>query len=139
MEEQSIWKGTPSQVTNLSTFIVCGLTCFLIVPVFIACWRWLVTRCTVYEITTERILFTRGVLSKHTDTLELYRVKDIRVEQPFFLRLFGLCNVVLHTSDHTTPIFVLPAVETKAGLQDVLRKHVELRRDVKRVREVDFE
>jgi len=47
--------------------------------------------------------------------------------------------VVLHTSDHTTPIFVLPAVATGAGLPDILRKHVELRRDVKRVREIDFE
>ncbi|HRI89463.1 MAG TPA: PH domain-containing protein [Candidatus Hydrogenedentes bacterium] len=139
MAETSVWKGSPSQVVNLGVFVLCGLTFFLVVPIFIALWYWLKTRSDVYEITTERILHSVGVFSRKTDTLELYRVKDIRVDQPFFLRLFKLCNIEMHTSDHTNPIFVLPAMSFAEGLQDHLRVNVEKRRDEKRVREVDFD
>ena len=139
MTEQSVWKGSPSQVKNLGAFVLCGFTFFLVIPLLVALWRWLVTRSDTYELTTERILHSFGVFSRDTDTLELYRVKDIRLEQPFLLRIFALCNIILHTSDHTNPIFVLPAMPFAAGLQDLLRTHVERRRDEKRVREVDFE
>ncbi len=139
MAEQSVWKGSPSQVVNLGVYVLCGLTFFLIIPIFIALWYWIKTRSDVYELTSERILHSVGVFSRKTDTLELYRVKDIRVDQPFFLRIFKLCNIELHTSDHTTPIFLLPAMPFASGIQDQLRIHVETRRDEKRVREVDFE
>ena len=139
MAEQSVWKGPPSQVVNLSVFALCGLTFFLVVPLFIALWHWIKTRSDVYELTTERILHSVGVFSRSTDTLELYRVKDITVEQPFVLRLFTLCNIAIHTSDHTNPVFVMPAMPFAAGLQDQLRALVEKRRDEKRVREVDFQ
>ncbi|MDZ4861622.1 MAG: PH domain-containing protein [Candidatus Hydrogenedentes bacterium] len=138
MAEQSVWKGSPSQIVNLGIFVVCGLTFFLVVPIFIAFWYWLKTRSDVYEMTTERILHSTGVFSRNTDTLELYRVKDIHVDQPLFLRIFKRCNILLNTSDHTTPIFVLPAMPFGAGIQDHLRTHVEKRRDEKRVREVDL-
>ena len=152
---QSTLKPDEPQITNFRVFLVCGLTFFLVVaissalwhglafllvvPIFIALWRWIKTRCIVYELTSERLLLTAGVLSKSTDTLELYRVKDIRIEQPFFLRLFGLCNILLHTSDNTTPLVVLPAMPARADLQDLIRNNVERCRVAKGVREVDFD
>jgi hypothetical protein len=38
-EEQVVWSGTPSQITNLSAFIWCGLFSWLIVPIIIALYR----------------------------------------------------------------------------------------------------
>lgn len=134
-----MWKGSPSQLTNIGVYLLCLLTCFLVVPLFIALWWWIKTKCRVYELTTQRLLFTTGVFSKDSDTLELYRVKDIHREQPFWYRVFGLCNITLHTSDNTNPLVVLTAVPANAELQDLIRKYVELRRDVKGVKEVDFD
>src|SRR5262245_37499072 len=92
--EKTLWQGHPSHVTNFWTYVLCGLTFWLIVPIFIALWKWLEMRCFVYELTTERLKHTSGVFSKRLDELELYRVKDIAIEQPFALRLFSLANII---------------------------------------------
>ncbi|MCC6796248.1 MAG: PH domain-containing protein [Candidatus Hydrogenedentes bacterium] len=139
MNEQSVWKGHPSHLVNLGLYVLCILLCFLIVPLFVAFWVWLKTRSNVYQVTTERVLRTVGIFSRVTDTLELYRVKDLRVDQPLSLRIFGLCTIVLLTSDHTNSVFTVPAVKFNLGLQDKIRALVEQRRDVKHVREIDLE
>ncbi len=138
-EERIIWEGHPSPVLNLWTFVLCALTFWLVVPVFVAGWRWLVLRCHVYKVTNERLILTTGVLSKRVEEVELYRVKDSRLEQPFFLRLFRLGNVVLTTSDRSHPVFVIEAIPGADVLREELRGCVEKLRDEKRVREVDFD
>ena len=139
VDEQTLWKGSPSQVTNLGPYLLCVLTFWLVVPIFIALWKWLELRSSVYELTTERLKQTRGVFSKRTEELELYRVKDLAVEQPFFLRLFSLANVILETSDKSSPRVVIEAVPGAQELGDTIRRQVEELRQRKRVREVDFD
>ncbi|HEV3147979.1 MAG TPA: PH domain-containing protein, partial [Chthoniobacterales bacterium] len=51
-----------------------------------------------YELTTERLKITESIFSKVTDTLELYRVKDLETRQPFLYRMFGVENVQMNTS-----------------------------------------
>src|SRR4051812_5913879 len=99
MSEEIVWRGTSSQWKNLGTYVLCGLFCWLIVPIFIALARYLQTKNRVYELTTERLKITQGVFSKVTDTLELYRVKDIETRQPFLYRLFHIENIPVTTSD----------------------------------------
>lgn len=137
-EEKVIWSGGPSQVLNLGIFLICALTCFLIIPIFIAIWKWLTIKCTKYVITTERIKITTGVFSTKTDNLELYRINDMTFEQPFFLRLFSLGNLVLTTSDVSTPNLVLRAIPGSEELHNEIRKYIEIQRDKKRARVVDF-
>ena len=136
-QEQKLWSGTPSQVVNFSSYIFLGLFCWLVVPLFIILWKWLVLKNTKYELTSQRLRTHRGVLSKRTDEIELYRIKDYQVEQPFFLRLFSLGNVVLISSDKSIPAIRILAVEKPQELREQLRTHVEICRDTKRVREFD--
>jgi membrane protein YdbS with pleckstrin-like domain len=139
-DEQFVWEGRPSQVVNLGDFIVCGLLCWLVLPLFVAVWRWLEVRCTRYEVTTQRFRVTHGVLNRRTDELELYRVKDTSFDQPLLLRMFSLANVLVASSDVSTPrtaIRGLPAEEARR-LRETLRTCVERMRDRKRVREVDY-
>src|SRR2546430_8835531 len=105
MPEQTVWRGTSSQWKNLGVFILCGLFCWLIVPIFIALSRYLQTKNKVYELTTERLKITEGTFSKVTDTLELYRVKDLETRQPFLYRMFGVENVQMNTSDTSSLFF----------------------------------
>ena len=76
-----------------------------------------------------------GILSKVTDTLEFYRIKDIERQQPFLYRLCGIENVQLNTSDTSSPLVVIEAVPRVAGLADLIRNHVETIRQQKGVRE----
>lgn len=141
-DEVSVWSGEPSQVTNMGGFIILGLLSLFIVTIPIsvlwALWIFLVVKNQKYELTTQRLKTHEGVLSKKIDELELYRVTDTQFEQPFFLRLFGLGNVVLITSDKTSPKVKITAVKDARELREKIRHLVEERRDKKRVREVEF-
>ena len=139
MAEQTVWRGTSSQWKNFGLFILCALFCWLIVPIFIALARYLKTKNKVYELTTERLKITEGVFSKVTDTLELYRVKDLEMRQPFLYRLVGIENIQVNTSDVSSPFILIEAIPSTVALADKIRNQVETIRTQKGVREIDLE
>src|ERR1051325_10666873 len=98
-EEQLIWKGHSSQLMNFWWFV----SCILVLPIPIAFWKWLQVNNQTYEITSERIKMGRGIFSRRTDELELYRVRDNVLVEPFWYRLFGKGNIILSTTDSSSP------------------------------------
>lgn len=138
-EEKDIWFGTPSQVTNLGSYILLGLFFWLVIPLFIILWKWLTIKTTKYELTSQRIRTRYGIINKKTDELELYRVRDYKLDQPFFLRMFSLSNIILETSDRSHPTITLHAVPDGEKLREDIRVYVEECRTKKQVREVDFQ
>ena len=139
MAEEIVWRGTSSQWKNFGLYLLCGLFCWLIVPIFFALARYLQTKCKIFELTTQRLKITSGVFTKITETLELYRVKDIEMRQPFLSRLVGIENVQMKTSDASSPFVLIDAVPSSVRLADKLRHQVEIVRQQKRVREIDID
>ncbi|MGH8101500.1 MAG: PH domain-containing protein [Chthoniobacterales bacterium] len=166
MPEENVWSGTSSQWKNFSGYLLSGIlagivvvifvalrrvqsppvqqfspyvSLLLLVPAFMALRRYLQTKCKIYELTTERFKTTEGVFSKVTDTLELYRVKDLETHQPFLYRLVGLENIRVNTSDVSTPVEAIDAIPHAVALGDKIRNHVEAIRAQKGVREIDVE
>jgi uncharacterized membrane protein YdbT with pleckstrin-like domain len=153
-DEQIIWDGSESQILNLGAFLLWGLIVVIIlvlgfmffpllatlavIPLIYMFIIWLVVKNHRYKVTSERIFYTTGIFSKKTEALELYRVRDVDMYEPFWQRMFKLGNIKLSTSDQTTQNFLLKAVPNPAKLMNDIRKNVELRRDVKRVRGVEF-
>ncbi|HEX5760065.1 MAG TPA: PH domain-containing protein [Thermoanaerobaculia bacterium] len=82
-------------------------------------------RATKYTITSERLRVTTGLLSTDTDDVELRRVRDLPVRCPLFLRLAGLGDVVVVSTDRTNPVVTLHAVPRPHDLQGTLRRLVE--------------
>ena len=138
--ERDVWTGRPSQITNLKTFILCGLFCWLIIPIFVAIWRYLVVRTIRYELTSQRFRVSWGVLSRNTEELELYRVKDTSFSQSFFQLIFGLGTVSMSSSDTSTPQTSIESISASKAkeLREEIRNLVEELRDRKRVREIDY-
>lgn len=154
-EETTLWRGSPSQWTNFGTYlfalilVAAVLAAYyltaagplvliaLVFPVGLAFIRWVQTRSNRYEVTTERIRMTSGILSRRTSELELYRVRDYTVEEPFLLRLIGRGNLIIETADRTTPHVVIRAVPGASQLKDQVRTHTERMRQQRGVR--DFE
>lgn len=131
--EETIWSGRPSQWTNFVPFLLC----ILVIPIPYAIYRWLVIKCTSYTLTNQRLRLSSGILSKHFDDLELYRVKDITVAQPFWMRMVKLGNIHLHTSDATTPNLLLAGIPDALAVHDLMRVEVERLRRERGVRELD--
>jgi uncharacterized membrane protein YdbT with pleckstrin-like domain len=165
MPEEIVWRGSPSQWKNAGHFALYGIVALIIIivvlasthlfpqtvpfnhlllvllilPIFGAAKRFLTTKNTLYELTSERLKTSEGVFSKVTDTLELYRVKDIETRQPFFLRMAGLEDVHLQTSDASSPVVIMSAVPKAVSFGDKTRNQVEAIRAQKGVREIDVE
>ncbi len=165
MPEEMVWRGRPSQWKNAGHYVTCaiialviiGLDLFsphffpqiypyssallilLIFPLFSAAKLFLTTRSVSYELSTERLKTSEGVFNRVTETLELYRVKDIETRQPFFLRMAGLEDVYLQTSDASSPLVIISAVPSAVGIADKTRNQVEAIRTQKGVREIDVE
>jgi hypothetical protein len=154
--ETPIWSGSPSQWLNFGTFVLCGLTAaafivgariwaenrlmlLALIPAAIAFWSWLTVRCTRVTVTTERITTQVGIFSRRRWDMELYRVKDTTLDEPFLLRLVGRSNIQVLSSDRSTPDMVVRAVSDGESLRQQIRTHVERMRDLRRVRELDFD
>jgi uncharacterized membrane protein YdbT with pleckstrin-like domain len=154
-QETTLWKGYSSQWTHFWYYLFCliltggviaasmmtaGLAAIgLVVPFFMWIIRWWLTKSTSYELTTQRLKIDTGILNRRHDELELYRVKDYAMESPLFLRLVGLGNITMLTSDATTPTVTINAIRDAMGVREKLRVAVQSERDRKRVRELDVD
>ncbi len=151
--ETSLWKGHTSQWVHFWYYFFClllGAGCIagavftgglaaagLVVPLIMWIVRWWVTKCTAYELTTQRLKISSGILNRKLEELELFRVKDYAMDQPLFLRMLGLGNLTLVTSDASTPTVAIKAIPKIEEVREMLRTAVQVERDRKRVRELD--
>jgi uncharacterized membrane protein YdbT with pleckstrin-like domain len=158
MPEETIWKGTSSQWKNCGAFGVLIISIPVSVALHVwlrdkgvapwiyllvvfaalwALWQWAQLRTTVYHLTTERLLTVSGILTKVTDTLELYRVRDLKIVQPIIHRMLGLQNIEIYTTDASSAEVDLNYVPVSLNLADQIRKCVEACRTAKNVRMMD--
>lgn len=127
-----VWKSNPSQLTNIKVYLFLFWT--VIIPLIV----YLKTRFTIYELTDQIYREKTGILSQKIEELELYRVRDYSVDKPFLMRLFGLGNLTLITSDKTNPRVYMRAIRNVENVRDIFRKHVEEARKATGTKEVDF-
>jgi uncharacterized membrane protein YdbT with pleckstrin-like domain len=136
-ESSVLWESSEGQITNLKIFLLALIFCFLVIPVLYALFRATQTAFHTYKLTNQRLTEANGIFSRHTEELELYRIKDITVEEPFVHRIFGKGHVVLHTSDRSTPVVMLKAIAEPKTVARLVRDCVEKSRNFHRVREID--
>lgn len=91
----------------------------------VALTTYLRVRSVRYQLTTQRLRITTGILSTRTEEIELRRVRDTSVVRPFFLRLAGLGNVYVVSGDPTAPRVMLHAVRSPDVVQSRLRDCVQ--------------
>ncbi|MCE7510992.1 PH domain-containing protein [Alloalcanivorax xenomutans] len=145
-----IWTARPSQWLNVPTFFVVAMAVPLsvvglpwpfsmvgLVFVLPALWSYLVVRCTRYTLTARHLRIEFGVLTRHTEEVELYRIEDTGLSAPFFLRLMGLGNLYVLGSDRSTPRINLQALTDTESKRQQLRDQVEAARVAKGVRVIE--
>lgn len=116
------WSGGVSQAVLLKTYILCFLFCWAVFPVFYAAWKWWEIKSIVYILTSQRLRVQYGIINKVTDDLELYRIKDSQLNEPIMLRVFGVSNLTIISSDSTNPVLELTAIHNGSQVRDLLRE-----------------
>ena len=112
----------------------------VVVALAIVVWKWFESMAARYDVCTDRLIVREGIFIKSLDEVELYRVKDVRLDFSLINQMAGIGTITVHSSDETTrgaPL-VLRHVERAAQRREELRRLVEAARQKRRVREIDM-
>lgn len=100
--------------------------------------KWLIIQCWSFRFNEKTIAQRKGVFSVITKEIHYFRVKSVRWHQPFWLRIFGLSNVVLITSDPLIPILKVYAIRQGEDLMNTIKEEVSIWRSERTVKEQDI-
>jgi len=110
------------------------------IALLIVLWRWLDNMGAKYEVTDERLIIRRGIFAKSIDEIELYRIKDIRIDFTLINQLAGIGRLSIASSDETTRSgdLVIAGIERAQERRETLRRLVDAARQKRSVREIDM-
>jgi uncharacterized membrane protein YdbT with pleckstrin-like domain len=103
-------------------------------------WKWFENLAARFDVCRDRLIVRRGIFIKSLDEIELYRVKDIRLDFSLINQMAGIGTITVTSSDETTrgaPL-ALRHVEQAAARRETLRDLVDKARQKRRVREIDM-
>lgn len=121
------WGAWPLVLTAISLVLIFG--------------KWLQNMSAKYELTTDRLIVRRGIVFKSIDEVELYRVKDVRLNFSLLNQWAGIGTVSLTSSDETTRGsggLVMRDIERAQMRREELRRLVDAARQRRSVREIDM-
>ncbi|HHN78068.1 MAG TPA: PH domain-containing protein [Phycisphaerales bacterium] len=154
--EEELWSGGPSQWVNAHWYALCvvlipillivasfyfgvwWLFLLSVIPLAFAGYRYLKTATTRYTLTTERLKWRWGILARHTEEVELYRVRDLGYTQPLHQRVLGLGTIEVTSTDERTPHIVLGAIRDADRVREYFRESTERMRQLRGVRDIDM-
>ena len=115
------------------------LLCLVGVGLVIALIQWIRFLDVTYELTEDRLILRKGIFVKSIDEIELYRVKDIRLDFTLVNQWAGIGTIGIDSSDETTRegALVMPYIERAVERREELRRLVDTARQKRRVRELD--
>lgn len=89
---------------------------------------------TRYMLSEDRLFLSEGFLNIKDNEVLLYRIRDISTSRNLWQRLFGVGNVLVDSSDKTTPQLLLKNIKDPVGVKELLHKYVEEMKIQRRVR-----
>ena len=75
-----------------------------------------------YEITPERIEWSRGVLDRRIDNLDMFRVVDLKLRRSLLDCMLGIGTISLITTDKTDPEFDFEKIRYCRKLYDIIKR-----------------
>lgn len=116
------------------------LLCLVLVGFVIILAKWIANLATTYELTEDRLILHKGIFVKSIDEIELYRVKDVRLDFSLVNQWAGIGTIAIASSDETTRSgdLVIRDVENARQRREDLRARVNAARKARGVREIDM-
>jgi membrane protein YdbS with pleckstrin-like domain len=105
----------PSQLTNLGWFVLPFISLPIFIPlsvvfILIAVYKYYEVDTWSYNLYTKTIEERRGVFDVLQDEMYYFRIKSILIEEPLWMRIFGLSNIQIISSEQFKPRMTIHAV-----------------------------
>ena len=92
---------------------------------------WSFTR---YSLSEDRLFLRRGFLNIKQDEIVLYRIRDLRVTQNLWQRIFGVGTVHVVSTDKSIPQLDVKNVKQPFEVKELIHKTVEALKIARRMR-----
>ena len=89
---------------------------------------------TRYALSKDRLFLKRGFLNVHQDEIVLYRVRDLRVSQTLWQRVFGVGTVTVISTDKSIPELALKNIRQPNEVKELIHEYVEKMKTPRRMR-----
>ena len=89
---------------------------------------------TRYALSEDRLFLKRGFLNVHQDEVVLYRVRDLRVSQTLWQRIFGVGTVTVISTDKSIPELALKNIRQPNEVKELIHEYVEKMKVARRMR-----
>jgi uncharacterized membrane protein YdbT with pleckstrin-like domain len=131
----STWGWLRGTLAGWLTLVLCLVGVGLIIILV----QWIRFLDVTYELTEDRLILRKGIFVKSIDEIELYRVKNVRMDFTLINQWAGIGTIAIDSSDETTRdgALVIPHIERAAERREELRRLVDVARQKRRVRELD--
>jgi uncharacterized membrane protein YdbT with pleckstrin-like domain len=138
--DTKLFSAAPSPWTIVPFGLVALLLCFVKFPFlllftiyqFIELWNW------DYIFNEQTVVEKKGIFSVSYREIHYARIKSIMVDQPFVLRLVGLSNIRIKSSDPYMPTMRINAVANGIEIKQFLSKKTHELRKAEGIKEFDM-
>ena len=120
--EELSWLGlTQEKVLAFGKYRLIAGPALAILVVVILLLKTIKLKMTYYEVSADRIEWSRGILDRKVDNLDMFRVVDLRLRRNLLDCIFGIGTVMLITTDKTDPEFVFEKIRNSRRLYDCIK------------------
>ncbi len=112
---------TAGQVAAISKYRIIFGVCLCVFVPLVLLYKAFKLKMMYYEVTLERIEYSRGILDRKVDNIDMFRVIDLKMRRSLLDCIVGVGTVGLITTDKTDPIFNFEKVRRARLLYDVIK------------------
>lgn len=88
---------------------------------------------TTYKVTNQRIIIETGILTKCSNEVELFRVRDLSTKRNLFERLIGVGDIEFISTDASLPNFSFQNLREYEKVKELVRNAVREQRNAQKI------
>jgi uncharacterized membrane protein YdbT with pleckstrin-like domain len=112
----------PQRLAEIEGWIDLGALGLIGLAVLVLLCRIVVLKSIYYEVTRDRIEWSRGIFDRQVDNIDMFRVIDLKLRRSLIESVLGIGTVRLTTKDDSDPQFDFVKVGDCRYLYDVIKK-----------------
>ena len=109
------------QLAQIEGWLDAGALALALLAAMTLAWKAISLKSIGYEVTPDRIEWSRGVFDRHVDNIDMFRVVDLKLRRSLLECLLGIGTVIVITSDDSDPEFEFLKVHRCRDLYDTLK------------------
>lgn len=119
-----------------SRYLPIGISSFSLLLAVVLVIKYITLTAVMWIVGDSTLCRIRGVFSRHTDYIELYRVVDYSESQTFLQKLWRVKTVSIISTDKTDSTMKMYGVKASFALVRLIRDRVEKCKHEKRIYEI---